>query len=285
MPVVPPYPRPDSSWLAEQYGAGRTQADLAAELGVSPGTVRAWLLAAGIQLRPMGRPSRIRPDELERLVAAGSTIREMATHFGLSRSAVLDALRRHGLRSANAYRPLDEDTVRAIRAAYGEGLSYVQVAERFAITPTRVATLASQGRLTPRPRWVVTAPVEKILARHDAGERASRIAEELGVNERTVRFWVTKHRRSLPPALHPEALREAVRAGAEVRDIAAQAGVSLTLCYKAIAAAHASSLLPRRPIDPGELLRGLAAGRSIVELAADWNTTPNRIRRVRRRLV
>ncbi len=220
MPGVAPYPRPDPAWLAEQYGSGRTQADLAAELGVSPGTVRAWLLAAGVQLRPRGRPSRIRREELEGLVASGATVRELATHYGLSSSAVLHALHRDGLESA--------------------------------------------------------------IARYDAGETAPRIAEALGVNRRTVRFWITKCRQPPPSTLHAEPLREALRAGAEVRDLAEEAGVSLSVAYRAIEFAHASRLLRRRPVDPAEVRQGLAEGRSIVELAAERNTTPAAIRSVAR---
>jgi transcriptional regulator with XRE-family HTH domain len=184
-------------------------------------------------------------DELEELVAAGATAYELADRYGLHEVTVRQVCERHGLKLRPMRPSLDEETAQAICAAYAEGFTYAELAERFGVSRHWIAWLARKGRLTPRPRWVVRAPVEEILTRYDAGERASRIAEGLGVNERTVRFWVSKHRRSLPPALHPEALREAVRAGAEVRDIAAQAGVSLTLCYEAIAAAHASSLLAR----------------------------------------
>ena len=279
---MPSYPRPDPAWLAEQYGSGRTQDDLAAELGVSRSTVRAWLHAAGIPTRPGGPPSRMPLEELEELVAAGATAYEIADRYGLHEVTVRQVCERHGLKLRPMRPSLEEDTARAIRAAYAEGLSFAQLAERFAISRARIATLAHQGRLTPRPRWVVTAPVEEILARYDAGETAPRIAEALGVNTRTVRFWITKCRHPLPSTLDAEPLREALRAGAEVRDLAEEAGVSLSVAYRAIELAHASRLLRRRPVDPAEVRQGLAEGRSIVELAAERNTTPAAIRSVAR---
>ena len=105
------------------------------------------------------------------------------------------------------------------------------------------------------------------------------------MKEPTVRFWIRKRRRTLPPTLHADPLREALRAGAEVRDLAAEAGVSLTVLYRAIEAAHASRLLRKRPVDPAEVRQGLAEGRSVLELAARWNTTPASIRPLRRRVV
>ena len=285
MPAVAPYPRPDPAWLAEQYGAGRTQDDLAAELGVSRSTVRAWRHAAGIPTRPGGRPSRMPLEELEELVAAGATAYEIAERYGLHEVTVRQVCERHGLKLRPMRPHLDEETAQAICAAYAEGLSYAELAKRFGVSRYWIAWLARKGRLTPRPRYVVTAPVEEILARYDAGETAPRIAEALGVKEPTVRFWIRKRRRTLPPTLHADPLREALRAGAEVRDLAAEAGVSLTVLYRAIEAAHASRLLRRRTVDPAEVRQGLAEGRNVLELAACWNTTPASIRPLRRRVV
>ena len=285
MPGVAPYPRPDPAWLAEQYGSGRRQDDLAAELGVSRSTVRAWLHAAGIPTRPGGRPSRMPLEELEELVAAGATAYEIADRYGLHEVTVRQVCERHGLKLRPMRPSLDEETAQAICAAYAEGFTYAELAERFGVSRHWIAWLARKGRLTPRPRYVVRVPAEEILARYDAGEAPSRIAEALGVGRGSVRYWISTRRGEPPEPLRAETLRERLREGAEVRDLAAEAGVSLTVLYRAIGAAHASHLLRSRPVDPAEVRRGLAEGRSIVGLAADWNTTPDRIRRLRGRLL
>src|SRR4051794_2894289 len=49
----------DQQWLTKHYiERGRSSADVAAELGVTAVTVRHALRAAGIPLRPRGRPTR-----------------------------------------------------------------------------------------------------------------------------------------------------------------------------------------------------------------------------------
>lgn len=191
---------------------------------MSPGRVRAWLLAAGVQLRPVGCESRTRRDELEALIASGATVREIACRYGLTRTAVKRTQRRYGLESPLAHPPLDEENVRSIRGAYAEGLTYSELAERFVISRSRMTTLTRQARFTPRPRHVVTVPVDVVLAHYDAGDTAPRSAQVLGVKERTAGFWIRKHRRPLPPTLHPDPLHEALRGGTEVRDIATGQG-------------------------------------------------------------
>lgn len=93
-----------------------------------------------------------------------------------------------------------------------------------------------------------------------------------------MRYWISTRRDEPPEPLRADALRE----GAEVRDLAAEAGVSLTDLHRAIGAAHASHLLRSRPVDPAEVRRELAEGWSILELAARWNTTPGVVRRILR---
>jgi tRNA (guanine37-N1)-methyltransferase len=81
--------------LVEAYRSGVGSYRIAARFGISPATVRARLRAAGVRLRaarsvPRG-PSAA---DVTRLRATGLTVRQLASHFGVSHVTILDRLKK-----------------------------------------------------------------------------------------------------------------------------------------------------------------------------------------------
>ena len=91
--------RPGNRQLQESYRHLRTVKGVADQHGVAFETARRWLLEAGIELRPKGRPStnvtRLDAIELAKRYRAGQSIAQLGRHFGVSpatiRSRLLDA--------------------------------------------------------------------------------------------------------------------------------------------------------------------------------------------------
>jgi tRNA (guanine37-N1)-methyltransferase len=81
--------------LAEAYRSGVGSYRIAARFGISPATVRTRLRAAGVRLRAAGNtlPTPSFPD-VTRLPATGLTVRQLATHFGVSHVTILDRLKK-----------------------------------------------------------------------------------------------------------------------------------------------------------------------------------------------
>jgi tRNA (guanine37-N1)-methyltransferase len=81
--------------LAEAYRSGVGSYRIAARFGISPATVRTRLRAAGVRLRaPRSVPRGPTSSEVTRLRATGMTVREIASHFGVSHVTILDRLKK-----------------------------------------------------------------------------------------------------------------------------------------------------------------------------------------------
>src|SRR4051794_4959075 len=92
----------DIDALTANYISGASLRELAAAADCSPGTVRARLLAAGVELRPKG--GRVRYPLLEdvewlrrRYMAERASSGTIARELGCTQEAALDALRRHAI--------------------------------------------------------------------------------------------------------------------------------------------------------------------------------------------
>ncbi|MEO3857498.1 GntR family transcriptional regulator [Acrocarpospora sp. B8E8] len=99
--------------LAGRYQAGQSLSVIAASLDVDPGTVRARLAAAGVEIRPPGRIRKhadisakpqlvreqreVRGEELADLYRAGSTVAALVERFGVSKEKVRARLRAEGV--------------------------------------------------------------------------------------------------------------------------------------------------------------------------------------------
>ena len=81
--------------LAEAYRSGVGSYRIGARFGISPATVRARLRAAGIRMRAAGKgPRAPTVADVTRLRATGLTVRQLATHFGVSHVTILDRLKK-----------------------------------------------------------------------------------------------------------------------------------------------------------------------------------------------
>ena len=81
--------------LVEAYRSGVGSYRIAARFGISPATVRARLRAAGVRLRaPRSIPRGPTVTEVTKLRATGLTVRQLASHFGVSHVTILDRLKR-----------------------------------------------------------------------------------------------------------------------------------------------------------------------------------------------
>ena len=81
--------------LAEAYRSGVGSYRIGARFGISPATVRARLRAAGIRMRAAGKgPRAPTVGDVTRLRATGLTVRQLATHFGVSHVTILDRLKK-----------------------------------------------------------------------------------------------------------------------------------------------------------------------------------------------
>lgn len=85
---------PDAE-LVEAYRSGIGSYRIAARYGISPASVRSRLRAAGVRLRSArGTLRGPTAAEVARMRKAGLTVRELATHFGVSHVTILDRLKR-----------------------------------------------------------------------------------------------------------------------------------------------------------------------------------------------
>lgn len=88
-------PKVSDADLVEAYRSGVGSYRIAARFGISPATVRARLRAAGVRLRA-ARSVQRGPSvaEVTRLRATGLTVRQLATHFGVSHVTILDRMKK-----------------------------------------------------------------------------------------------------------------------------------------------------------------------------------------------
>ena len=81
--------------LVDAYRSGVGSYRIAARFGISPATVRARLRAAGVRLRAARSvPRGPTAAEVVRMRATGLTVRQLASHFGVSHVTILDRLKR-----------------------------------------------------------------------------------------------------------------------------------------------------------------------------------------------
>ena len=74
---------------AKRYRAGDTLRTIGAALGVEPRKVRLWLAEEGVPVQPTGRRSNpVQTEDVEHLLAAGWSTRQVGAELGLAPSAV-----------------------------------------------------------------------------------------------------------------------------------------------------------------------------------------------------
>ena len=81
--------------LVEAYRSGVGSYRIAARFGISPATVRARLRGAGVRMRAARSAARgPSASEVARMRATGLTVRQLASHFGVSHVTILDRLKK-----------------------------------------------------------------------------------------------------------------------------------------------------------------------------------------------
>ncbi len=87
--------RVDDADLIAAYRSGVGSYRIAARFGISPANVRVRLRAAGVRLRAARSVQRgPTVTEVTRMRATGLTVRQLATHFGVSHVTILDRLKK-----------------------------------------------------------------------------------------------------------------------------------------------------------------------------------------------
>ena len=90
--MTPMAHRPTDKQLAASYRRLGSVPPLAKELGVAFETARRWLIEAGVELQPKGRPSKratkLNPTVLAKRYGAGESIATLGEAFGVSPATV-----------------------------------------------------------------------------------------------------------------------------------------------------------------------------------------------------
>jgi transposase len=93
--------RPPSRSLRVLYGRLGSVPAVARDLGVAYETARRWLVDAGVELRPKGRPSKaaemLNVKALSRRYVAGESIAALGAAFGVSPATVRERLLEAGV--------------------------------------------------------------------------------------------------------------------------------------------------------------------------------------------
>lgn len=89
--------------MAASYESGQSLRALAREYGCSAPNVKHHLKAAGVEMRPGGRPSLPPDEKIAEMHAAGATSGEMSLVTGLTREQVRGRLRKLGLSIPRGY--------------------------------------------------------------------------------------------------------------------------------------------------------------------------------------
>jgi transposase len=115
----------DIDWLASRLEQGRSIESIARETGRSPSTVGYWVNKHGLASHHAAKHASrggIDRAELEALVAAGTPIRVMAEHLGVSYTTVRHWLKRYALSTPRARRLAETADARAANVDVAEGV-------------------------------------------------------------------------------------------------------------------------------------------------------------------
>lgn len=171
------------------YTDGDSLAEIAAREGCAIETVRRWLTAAGVTLRPQGAPRpALNTAALTAAYTGGETVAALAAEHGTSERSVSRSLRESGVvvSSAGRTRIMDAAERAVVVAAYNAGDTVPAIAARQGRTASgirkalRVAGVEMRddraGR-TVRPKVDDPALVEAVTAAYTGGLTIEQVAE------------------------------------------------------------------------------------------------------------
>jgi hypothetical protein len=141
-------PSPGREWLAERVGQQWTLQAMADARGVSPGTVRKWLAAAGIERQPVGsltHQQRTRIDAIAtpEWLAARVTVAavDLGAELGCSDQIVYDLMRAAGL----AYHPVRRQHRAYHREADCPGCQWLATCHEIEAVAERLPCMAEEA--------------------------------------------------------------------------------------------------------------------------------------------
>ncbi|MFG6197762.1 helix-turn-helix domain-containing protein [Nonomuraea sp. JJY05] len=205
--TLPPEVRARAAAL---YQAGASIREIATTLNLSYGRAREELIAAGVQLRPRGRPSTRPADAVPKAVPrtgkrarrpfnvakaatlyqAGHTLKEVAAKTGYSRSRVHVLLVEAGVKMRTVKHPrasrITPAKRRAIVQAWRAGRSHVQIIAQARTSSATINRVVSEAGLDPRrpTRKYDHGLIKKL--RDDEGWTLARIAADQGTTPQYV---------------------------------------------------------------------------------------------------
>ena len=225
-----------TDWLCEQYRGGRTQADLADELGVSHSAVSKRLRAAGVlgrsaaEVAAAARPAGLNDAVWLRARTATSSIKEIASELGVNEQRVLASMRRLSIptrdrhESTRLRHPPLHDAV-WLKRLVGES-SVAEVAEELGVARASVAKAMKRLGVTSPHRFDSATRIERpsdelLVELWLAHGTVKAVALVCGVSPTTARVWLAAADCfvSDEPALTDRDLEAAIAAGHSLRII------------------------------------------------------------------
>jgi len=153
MPTPPVAPGVDPAAFAAAYDTGLTITECAARFGVSFGTARNRLVAAGVVFRRHGqRPASSGP-ALAAAYDAGATIAECAAQFGIPFGTARNRLIAAGvvLRQRGPRQPvITRVDLGALAAGHSAGMSQHRLAAVHGTSPTTISRILASAGITHR---------------------------------------------------------------------------------------------------------------------------------------
>lgn len=311
-------PRVGREWLTLQVEAGRSNASIAADIGITAHAVAGYVQRYGLTRR---RPAETRQRLIDRewlteRVDAGRTTASIAAELGVSMSAVSAAVKRYGLTGRRTKGPRPAKTtgkVSSVSYRYREALTIEYLGQRYtreqATVPQIAREVGCSGRAVydalarhriplrgqargPRPDWTAVLTSDYLTAEYvEAGRDMDDIAGEIGCSAMTVQRALVRHGIPARPARPLD--------GRVYRDLATVEAISDLDAAEIVGAAQTTASRARRkagippvrgrlprPVDVGRMIELRAAGLSLwaisVEVGVPVSTVQRRLARVAR---
>lgn len=310
--------RVDREWLTQQVEAGRSNASIAADIGITAHAVAGYVQRYGLtRRRPAGtRQCLIDREWLTERVEAGRTTASIAAELGVSMSAVSAWVKRYGLTGRRPTGPRPARTpgkVSSVSYRYREALTVEYLGQRYtreqATVPQIAREVGCSGRAVydalarhriplrgqargPRPDWTAVLTADFLAVEYvGAGRDMDDIAGEIGCSAMTVQRALVRHGIPARPARPLD--------GRVYRDLATVDAISDLDAAEIVGAAQTTAsrarrkagIPPRRgrlprPVDVGRMIELRAAGLSLwaisVEVGVPVSTVQRRLARVAR---
>ena len=176
--------------LTAAYLAGEPLATIAARAGITAAGVQARLAAAGIPRRTTVRREQALA-ELPALAAAGATLDDIKTRYGVSATTVADWTRRTGVKLPRKRRhrqsKVDDATIADLVRAYNAGATLGELAAGARVTKRHVCRLLRDAGAPPRTGTTIDdTTIADLVRAYNAGATLGELAATARVTTRQV---------------------------------------------------------------------------------------------------